>query len=75
MFLLNIGENGDKDRLGPLPNVKLLVMEKEIGPRFPGFTIPDQDKHEVHRKWENKGPIWNATKVLRCVFWGASRKA
>ena len=55
LSLLDKGEKGDEERLSQLSHVnKLVVMEKEIVPRFPGFTIRDHDKHHVHRGWENR---------------------
>lgn len=48
--LLDKGENRDKERLSQLSNVtKLVVVEREIRPKFPGFTDLDHDKHQVHR--------------------------
>ena len=61
--------------LSQLSNVnKLVAMKKEIGPRFPGFTILNHDRHQVHGGWENKEPTWNAMEALWYVFSGASGK-
>lgn len=62
--------------LSQLSNVsKLVAMEKEIGSKFPGFTVLNCDKHQVHGGWENKEPTSTAMEVLWYVFSGASGKA
>lgn len=50
LSFLDKGENRDKERLSQLSNVnKPVMMEKEIGPRFPGFIMLNQDQHQVQR--------------------------
>lgn len=52
LSLIDKGENGDKERLSQLSNVnKLVVMEKDIVPRFPGLTVLDHNRHHAHSGW------------------------
>lgn len=42
LSLLGRGKNRDEERLSPLSNVnELVVIEKEVGLRFPGVIILD----------------------------------